>query len=171
MNRITYTSNEILSLVEYQKSDDRALYENWQDPEMQRGFNGIYFTSFEEFEKRDSLRCRFFAMIWLNSTSEIIGSVGISPPETVPDLSIWIFAPYRKQGYGTSAFVLAAKYATDELKIAELHAGAYPDNTGSLIMLEKCGFVPYPEGNIPEKHYITGEDIIQMDYIYKGDFA
>jgi len=33
-------------------------------------------------------------------------------------------------------------------------------------MLEKCGFVPYPEGNIPEKYYITGEDIIQMDYIY-----
>ena len=39
---------------------------------------------------------------------------------------------------------------------------------GSQKMLEKCGFVPYPESNIPEKHYITGEDIIQIDYIYRG---
>jgi len=167
MNRKIYTSNEILSFVEYQKSDDRALYENWQDPEMQRGYNGIYFTSFEEFEKRDSLRGRFFAMIRLNSTNEIIGSVGISPPETEPDLAIWIFGPYRRQGYGTSAFALATKYAMDELNIPELHAGAYPDNIGSQKMLKKCGYIPYPAGNIPEKHYITGEDIIQMDYIWK----
>jgi hypothetical protein len=35
-------------------------------------------------------------------------------------------------------------------------------------MLQKCGYVPYPEGNVPEKHYITGEDIIQLDFILKN---
>ena len=168
MSRSIYTSNNILSLVEHQKIDDRALYENWQDPETQRGYNGVYFDSFEDFEIRDSLRSRFFAMIRLNATHEIIGAVSVSPPETVPDLAIWVFKPYRRQGYGSSAFALATKYVIDELKIAELHAVVYPDNIGSQRMLKKCGFVPHPEGNIPEKHYITVEDIVQINYIYKG---
>ena len=37
---------------------------------------------------------------------------------------------------------------------------------GSLKMLERCGYIPYPIGNVPEKHYITGEDIVQMDFVY-----
>ena len=168
MSRIIYISNNILSLAEYQKSDERALYENWQDPETQRGYNGVYFTSFEEYEKRDSLRSLFFAMIRLNATNDIIGAVSVSPPETVPDLAIWVFKPYRRQGYGTSAFALTTKYVLNELNIAELHAGAYPDNIGSQKMFEKCGYVPYPAGNIQEKHYITGEDLIQKDYIWRG---
>lgn len=167
MNRNEYTSNDTLSLVEYLKTDDIALYKNWCDPETQQGYNGIYFSSFEEFESRDSLRNRFFAMIRLSGTNEIIGSVGISPPETIPDLAIWIFKPYRKQGYGTLAFMLATKYAIEVLGITGLHAGAYPDNIGSRKMLEKCGYVPCPVGNIPEKHYITGENIIQMNYIWR----
>jgi len=166
MNRCTYCSNDILSLVEYQKCDDRALYENWHDPDTQKGYNGIYFSTFEEFEHRDSLRDRFFAMIQLNCTNEIIGAVGISPLATTPDLAIWMFKPYRKHGYGTSAFALATKYAVEKQEISELHAGAYADNVGSRKMLKKCGYIPYPSGNIPKKHYITGEDIVQEDFIY-----
>lgn len=89
-------------------------------------------------------------MIQLIETNEIIGSIGISPPEAVPDLAIWIFKPYRKKGYGTSAFALATMYAIDVLKIVELHAGAYPDNIGSRKMLHKCRYVPFPKGNIHE---------------------
>jgi len=124
-------------------------------------------TSFEEFSKNE-IKQRFLAMIQLIETNEIIGSVGISPLETTPDLAIWIFKPFRKKGYGTSAFVLATKYAIDVLKIAELHAGAYPDNIGSQKMLRKCGYITFPEGNLREKHYLTREDIVQLDYIYKG---
>lgn len=163
--RNTYISNGTLSLVEYRKSDDRALYENWLDPGAQKGYNGIYVTTFANFQRRE-IKQRFFAMIRVDSTDEIIGAVGISPPETVPDLAIWIFKPYRRKGYGTSAFALATKYATETLKTGELHAGAYPDNIGSQKMLERCGYAPFPDGNIPEKHYITGEDIVQKDYIY-----
>jgi len=168
--RTVYISNDILSLVEYQPCDDRILYESWLDPAVQHGFNGIYVTTFDEFTAQKSLdkptTC-FSSMIQLNNSGEIIGTVGISPPENTLDLTIRIFKPYRRQGYGTSAFALATKYAVDVLRIAELHAGAYPDNIGSQKMLKRCGYVPYPVGNIPEKHYITGEDIIQMDYIYK----
>jgi RimJ/RimL family protein N-acetyltransferase len=164
-SRISYISNEILSLVEYNESDDHSLYEDWLDPDTQKGYNGVYVTTLEDFQTRE-IRQHFFAMIRLDSTGEIIGAIGISPPETIPDLAIRIFKPYRRKGYGTSAFALATKYAVEELKITELHAGAYPDNTGSLKMLERCGYVPFPAGNVLEKHYITGEDIVQMDFIY-----
>jgi RimJ/RimL family protein N-acetyltransferase len=78
----------------------------------------------------------------------------------------WRFKPYRKQGCGSSAFALATEYAVETLGITELHAGAYSDNIGSRKMLERCGYVPYPQGNVLEKHYLTGEDIVQLDYIY-----
>ena len=152
-------------MVEYNESDDGSLYDDWLDPDTQRGYNGDYVTTFEDFQARE-IRQRFFAMIRLDSTGEIIGAVGISPPETTPDLAIWIFKPFRRKGFGTSAFTLTTKYAVGKLKINDLHAGAYPNNTGSLKMLERCGYVPFPAGNVPEKHYITGEPIIQMDFIY-----
>lgn len=166
MKRTVYASNKKLSLVEYQITDDRALYEDWLDADTQKGYNSIFVDSFEGFTKRE-IKQRFFAMIKLNGTGEMIGAVGISPPEIIADLAIWIFKPYRKQGYGTSAFALATKYAVDVLKIDELHAGVYPDNIGSRKMLCRCGYFPYTSGNVAEKHYLTGEEIVQMDYIYK----
>lgn len=167
MDRTTYIANSILRLVEYQKCDDIALYENWLDPDTQRGYNFILKEPFEKFSKKE-IKQRFLAMIQLNETNELIGYVGISPPETTPDLAIWLFKPFRRKGYGTSAFALAIQYAVDVLKITELHAGAYPDNIGSQKMLKKCGYILYPEGNLHEKHYLTGDDLIQLDYIYKG---
>lgn len=166
MNRIICISNNILSLVEYMPCDDRSLYEDWLDVDTQKGYNGVYVTTFEDFQERE-IRQRFFAMIKLNGSDEIIGAVGISPPESIPDLAIWIFKPYRRRGFGTSAFALATEYAIKSLKISELHAGAYVDNTASRKMLERCGYIPYPAGNVVEKHYITGDDIIQMDFVYR----
>jgi len=38
-DRVVFTADDILRLVEYQKCDDLALYENWFDSDTQRGFN------------------------------------------------------------------------------------------------------------------------------------
>jgi len=46
-----------------------------------------------------------------------------------------------------------------------IFAGCYPNNTASLKMLKKCGFRPHPDGNQNEKHYLTGDDITQLDFI------
>ncbi|MCL2194536.1 MAG: 3-dehydroquinate synthase [Oscillospiraceae bacterium] len=164
--RAVYCSNEVLSLVEYQPCDDRPLYDNAHDPATQRGYNYVLTTTFEEFQQRERKQ-RFFAMICHNATDEIIGAVGISPPEVEADLAIWMFSAYRKQGLGTSAFALATKYATETLGITELHAGVYPDNVGSKKMLARCGFVPLSPCP-PEKHYLTDEDVCQMDYVYRA---
>jgi len=110
MDRVIYVSNDTLRLVEYRQCDDYVVYEDWLDPDTERGYNFVLKESFEEFSNR-TVRQRFLAMIQLNSTKEIIGAVGISPLETVPDLAIWVFRPYRRQGYGVSAFTLATRYA------------------------------------------------------------
>jgi len=179
MDRTVFVSNELISLVEYRPCDDRALYDCWLDPETKKGYNGfVPAASFEEFQRGNQTRLEdyidreakalFFAMIRRKRTGELVGALGIAPgtpPEFEPDLSICIFAPYRRQGYGTAAFALAAKYATEVLHIEELHAGAYPDNIGSQTMLGRCGFVPVAECP-PEKHWLTGEDVVQVDYVY-----
>jgi hypothetical protein len=32
-------------------------------------------------------------------------------------------------------------------------------------MIVSCVFIPHPSGDLHEKHYITGEEIVQRDYI------
>ncbi len=71
MNRKIYRSNNILSLTEYLKNDDRALYANWHDPGTQKGYNGFTVGTFEEFHARE-IRQRFFAMIKLNDTRKVM---------------------------------------------------------------------------------------------------
>jgi len=162
--RTVYASNDLISLVEYRPCDDRALYDCWLDPETRKGYNGFTpAATFEEFQRRNEPLQLFSAMIRCNGTGALVGALGITKAEA--DLSIRIFTAYRRRGYGTSAFALAAKYATEILQIKELHAGAYPDNTGSKKILKRCGFVPFAVCP-PEKHYLTGEEIFQMDYVY-----
>jgi RimJ/RimL family protein N-acetyltransferase len=49
--------------------------------------------------------------------------------------------------------------------ISEFYAGAYPDNIGSRRMLEKCGYVRFPQDDLRERHCLTGEEIIQWGYV------
>jgi RimJ/RimL family protein N-acetyltransferase len=95
--------------------------------------------------------------------NEVIGRIGISPG--LPDLTITICKPYRKQGYGAMAFSLAVQYCFEALHLEEIYAGCYEANAASLRMIERCGFLPHPEGNIMEKHIYTGENRLQYDFI------
>jgi len=76
-----------------------------------------------------------------------------------------IFKPYRHMRYGTAAFKLGVKYSFEVLNLNTIYAGCYPDNKSSRKMIENCGFIPNPAGDIDEKHYITDEDIIQHDFV------
>ncbi|HAN20070.1 MAG: hypothetical protein A2Y15_05250 [Clostridiales bacterium GWF2_36_10] len=165
MQRKTYISNNQISLVEYLPSDDKNSYNDWLDIETQKGYNYKFNETYDNFSK-SGIRQRFYSTIILNSDNTIIGNIAISPINSIPDLAIRIYKPYRKQGYGTMAFMLGTKYAVDILRLDEIHAGCYQDNISSLKMLEKCGYIPFPEGNQNEKHFLTGEEIVQLDFIY-----
>jgi len=167
MERKTYIGSDNLSLVEYLSEDDMDSYNNWLDPETQRSYNFAFTDTFEDYAKK-VIKQRFLASIMLIKTELIVGTIGLSPEGSTPDLAIWIYKPYRNKGYGTKAFSLGIRYCFDTLKLDKIHAGCYPHNSASKKMLMKCGFIPNPSGNIDEKHYLTGEPIIQYDYILHG---
>ena len=174
--RKIFVKNDIINLSEYLPEDYLECYNSWFDEEVQRGYNFKRTNTFEEYmtqnnERKEQQYIAGCAII-LNENNKLIGSVGVSMfPDEEKDLTIIIFKPYRNQGFGTMAFALGAKYCFDVLELEKICAGCYPDNIKSMRMLEKCGFVPHPEGNIAEKHYITGEPITQLDFVLnKADF-
>lgn len=166
MKRKEYISNDVISLVEYLSIDDFSNYNNWLDEDTQKGYNFRFNESFENFIKQP-LKQRFFASIILKENDSVIGNIGISPPNCIPDLAIGIYKPFRNHGFGTAAFMLGTKYAIDNLFLDELFAGCYEENLSSIKMLKKCGYVPHPDGNLIEKHFLSNEDLVQLDFVYK----
>ena len=167
MNRKIYTQNREISLVEYcPQVDDSFQYECWQDPAVQEGYNYKMNISLDEFRKRP-IRSRLLAVIIRNEDSETIGTVSLSPEGSPPDLAIMLHKSYRGQGYGKSAFALAAKYCMEAFNLERIYAGCYETNTVSLKMLKSCGFIPYPDGDSHETHYLTDEPITQLDFVFE----
>lgn len=165
MDRTIYETDGIVSLAGYiPEADDMASYEARQDPATIKGYNHRMNCTFEEFAALPD-RCRFRASILRNTDGALIGEISISPETSLPDLAIILYPGFRGQGYGTAAFRLGVRYAFDTLKLPCLYAGCYEGNAASRRMLEKCGFVPHPEGNVPEKDVFTGEDITQYDFV------
>ena len=166
MSRKTYISNSIISLVEYLEIDNIDNYNDWLDKDTQRGFNLEMKYTFGEF-LTDGPKNRLISAILLLSKNSIIGNIAISPLGTIPDLAVKIYKPYRNQGFGSMAFFLGTKYAIEHLQLVEIHAGCYSSNIASKKIIERCGYTRNPQGNLKEKHFITGEDILQLDYVYR----
>lgn len=162
--RRVYIGDDTLSLVSYVFEDTVDSYNNWFDPETQSGYNFILKDTLEEYSNR-KIRQRWIASIMLNETKKIIGTIGLSPENTPPDLAIQIYKPFRNRGYGTNAFTLGIHYCFDMLKLDRIYAGCYSHNTASRKMLIKCGFLPNPSGDIQETHFLTGEPITQFEYV------
>ena len=67
--------------------------------------------------------------------------------------------------YISDGSIALCEYSEKEDGLDKIFAGCYPHNAASARMLEKCGFIPHPQGNLNEKHYLTGEDITQYDFV------
>lgn len=164
-NRKVFVSNDVLSLVDHLSPiDDIKDYECWQDKATCDGYNYKMKDTLEEFCNRP-IKSRFLATIQRNSDKACIGLISVSPEGSLPDLAIMIYKPFRHQGYGTIAFSLAVQYCFDVLKFDRLYAGCYETNIASQKMIARCGFIPNPQGNVLEKHYLTGEPITQFDFV------
>ncbi len=165
IKRRVYASNRDISLAEYcPAADDGPYFACWQDPDTQKGYNFQRTDSLEEFRKRP-IRSRFLAVIIRNEDNEPLGIVSLSPEGSPPDLAIMIYKPYRGKGYGTNAFTLAAAYCLEAFELEHLYAGCYETNEISFKMLKACGFIPHPEGDVHETHFLTGKPIIQYDFV------
>ena len=165
MYRKVYITNGLLSLSEHiSEINDIEDFHCWQEPDPQKGYNHKFTGTFNKF-LADEIKSRFKATIIRCKDNISVGSIFVSPEYCLPDIAIMIYKPYRRQGYGTIALELGVKYCFDILQLEKIFAGFYEDNKSSMKMLENCGFKPHPEGNQKEKHYLTGQDIIQLDFV------
>jgi len=163
-HRTVYTGDDIIILSEYIPSlDVHDRYACWSDADTQSGYNHKFSETFEEFTGMNTTS-RLSATIMRKTDCARVGGIFMSS-EDAPDLAIMIYKPYRGMGYGTRTFMLGSEYCLNELGCEMIYAGCYTHNTASMKMLLKCGFVPHPEGNLHEKHYLTGEDIVQYDFV------
>lgn len=165
MERVIFIENDEISLVKYTHDDDKAMYECWLDIDTQKGYNGIFYESFEEFHKEDISKFHFYSSIIDKKSGEIVGAVRLSPPKYEPDLAIWIFKPYRNKGYGYKAFSLGLQYCFNELKLDKVWAGCYENNIVSRNMLEKIGLVRDQSGDVTEIDVFNNKEIKQLSYV------
>jgi RimJ/RimL family protein N-acetyltransferase len=171
MDRKIYVSDEVISLSEYIDAlDDSDCYNCWQDKETQVGYNHKFTKTFDEYTNGFT-HSRFTATIIKTHDKTPVGSIFLSPENTLPDLAIFIYKPYWGKGFGTRAFMLGVRYCFEVLKLTCIYAGCYPHNTASMKMIQKCGFEPHPKGNQIEKHILTGEEIIQLDFVKHNLFT
>lgn len=168
-NRKIYISNELFSLAEYITDvDARDNYLCWQDIDTQKGYNYKADFTFEEYLATPK-KSRFEAVIIRNSDFAVIGVVSLSPEWCAPDLAIMLYKQYRGLGYSEPVFKLALEYCFDTFALSEIYAGCYESNLKSLKMLKSCGFVPHPEGNCEETHFLDGTTIVQLDFVKYRD--
>ena len=165
--RKIYISDPVLSLCEYvDEIDDLKGYECWLDEGTEQGFNYRTSCTFEEFAVQP-VRSRFLATIFRRSDGVDIGQIFVSPESELPDLAIMMYKQYRGLGYGPRAFMLGIRYCFEVLGLDRVYAGCYEQNIASEKMLWKCGFECHLAGDRNEKHYLTGEDIVQRDYVLR----
>lgn len=158
------TENETIRLLQYTHDDDRDMYECWKDVNTQKGYNGVFAETFDEFRRFEIAKFRFWVTILDKEQNIRVGTLRLGLDEVCPDLAIWIYPQYRNCGYGTKAFILALKYLFNHYGYPELSVGCYSDNLHSIKMLEKVGFSRYPEGDIEEISVFTGEPITQLEF-------
>ena len=101
------------------------------------------------------------------NTNEKVGCLRLGLDEVCPDLAIWIYPKYRKQGYGRMSFALALQYVFENFPYPEISAGCYQDNIGSQKILHSIGFQRYPEGDIREPNELADGETVQMEFRIK----
>lgn len=61
---------------------------------------------------------------------------------TLGGLGYWLGEPYQRQGFMTEASAAAVSLAFDRLNLAQIEAGAQPENHGSLAVMRALGMRP-----------------------------
>lgn len=156
--------DDSMGLVPYTHADDRDMYECWQDEATQRGYNGAYYDTFEQYAATDIARFRFWVTAVDKSSGARVGTLRLGLAEDCPDLAIWIYPRWRHMGYGRAAFALALKYLFECAGLECVSAGCYQDNEYSRRILLALGFERFPDGDEVEPHYLTGAPTVQQEY-------
>lgn len=167
------TENSMVGLTEYTSNDFADMYLCWTDIDTQKGYNGKFNQTFEEFERfqleQFKLQFKFWVTIIDKRTSQKVGVLRLGLDEICPDLAIWIYPQHRNKGYGTQSFKLALEYIFENYPYLEISTGCYENNIYSLKMLRRIGFYRYPGGDVVEENCFTGNSVKQLEFRIKRE--
>ena len=159
---------------------DRIILRSWQEDDVDAiidGLNNIEVSKWlatvpYPYDKEEAKKFLSFCKeadkgttdimlaIVLKETNEVIGGVSIqriNRRNGTAGGGIWLNAKYQKNGYGTEAFSLRAKFCFDVLGLRRLENGYIAGNEKSAKMQEKVG---YKYEGLKRKHILcmaTGE--------------
>ena len=151
-----------MGLIQFTPDDMADWTACWQDKATQRGYNFIppgleAWSSSQEIE-----HFPFWVVAVDRSNGVKLGTLRLSPDE-LPDLAIWIYPEHRGKRWGSRAYRLACDYLFQNgYKV--ICAGCFPYNTYSMHILEKTGFMRWPEGDTVETSVFDGTEIMMLGF-------
>ena len=135
----------------------------WQDEVTWRGFNFIPPKDCDWLKEQNIGRFPFWVTAVNRETGEKLGSMRLSP-DAAPDLAIWVYPQYRGKGWGERMYRLALEYLFSH-GYDTIYAGCFPFNKPSLRILEKMGFIRWPEGDTKEASVFDGSEITMLGFV------
>jgi len=151
------------------------MFSCWLDLDTQKGYNCTYEQALEGFRRFEIVSFPFWVTIVDKKLDRKVGALRLGLDEPCPDLAVWIYPQYRHRGFGARSFALALKYIFSSYQYPEIAAGCFEDNLYSMRILNKLGFIRYPDGDITESDCFTGEDRTMREFRIKKsimeDFA
>lgn len=155
-------------LRSWQENDIDAIIDGLNNIEVSKWLSTVPYPYDKEEAKKFLSFCKeadkgttdIMLAIVLKETNEVIGGLSIqriNRRNGTAGGGIWLNAKYQKNGYGTEAFRLRAKFCFDVLGLRRLENGYIAGNEKSAKMQEKVG---YKYEGLKRKHILcmaTGE--------------
>jgi len=172
---------ENLLIRQFEKTDDMALLEAVECPQIHQMYNNG-FTTIEKVQSYINLLLQEYQSgkvrtlaIAEKSTNKLIGSITLDVLKIFAraEISYWINKNYRNKGYATEAVKAIIQYCFDVLSLNRVHA--LTSNPASERVLEKAGMIY--EG-ILRQYFKMGNTymdvkmyaILKEDYISRNDY-
>lgn len=161
------TESERLVLREFEESDETALLNIWGSAEVMKHCGGAarmdIIRKVIRIDRENFQRVGYavFAVVEKNSR-ELVGAVGCKPSAENPrrgELIYHFCVTAWGKGYGSEAVAAYLRWAEETKCMEYVFASALPENTASIRILEKSGFVQNgfvqfkDTGFVPEPFY------------------
>lgn len=137
-------------LTQVQPRDQQFLFEGLSDPSAMP-YNGVYYKTFEEtaaqldwYQKNWSEGTGINWKIVSKKTGENIGVISVylfKPEHRKAELGYWLLPRFWKQGIASEVLKVVIHYWQTKKNLHRLEAFIEEENTASIRLLEKAGFV------------------------------